>query len=99
MQKTSHYCSINSLDHEKANFDKTVEMIKERFGNNICLVQFPVSEGSTFNSVIDVIKMKMLRYPKEGGKAELVDIPAEHLDRQMNFIMPSLKKQLKAMRN
>jgi elongation factor G len=25
--------------------------------------------------------MKMLRYPKEGGKAELVDIPAEHLDK------------------
>jgi elongation factor G len=73
--------AINSLDHEKANFDKTVEMMKERFGNNICLVQFPVSEGSTFNAVIDVIKMKMLRYPKEGGKAELVEIPAEHLDR------------------
>lgn len=73
--------AVNSLDHEKANFDKTVEMMKERFGNNICLVQFPVTEGSSFNSVIDVIKMKMLRYPKEGGKAELVEIPAEHLDR------------------
>ncbi len=73
--------AVNSLDHEKANFDKTVEMMKERFGNSICLVQFPVTEGSSFNSVIDVIKMKMLRYPKEGGKAELVDIPAEHLDR------------------
>jgi elongation factor G len=73
--------AVNSLDHEKANFDKTVEMMKERFGNNICLIQFPVTEGSSFNSVIDVIKMKMLRYPKEGGKAELVDIPSEHLDR------------------
>jgi elongation factor G len=73
--------AANSLDHEKANFDKTVEMLKERFGNNVCLVQFPVSEGSSFNSVIDVIKMKMLRYPKEGGKAELADIPAEHLDK------------------
>ncbi len=31
----------------------------------------------SFNSVIDVLKMKMLRYTKEGGKAEIVDIPAE----------------------
>ena len=73
--------AVNSIDHEKSNFDKTVEMLRERFGNNICLVQFPVSEGASFNSVIDVMKMKMLRYPKEGGKAEVLDIPAEHKDK------------------
>lgn len=73
--------AVNSLDHEKANFDKTIEMLKERFGNNICLLQFPVTEGSSFNSVIDVIKMKMLRYSKDGGKAEIVDIPADQKDK------------------
>lgn len=73
--------AVNSLDHEKANFDKTVEMMKERFGNNVCLLQFPVTEGSTFNSVIDVIKMKMLRYSKDSGKAEVLDIPADQKDK------------------
>jgi len=73
--------AVNSLDHEKANFDKTVEMLKDRFGSNICLIQFPVTEGSTFNSIIDVGKMKMLRYSKEGGKAEELDIPADLKDR------------------
>ncbi len=34
-----------------------------------------------FNSVIDVLKMKMLRYGKDGGKAEVVDIPADQADR------------------
>ncbi|MBM3421251.1 MAG: GTP-binding protein, partial [Bacteroidetes bacterium] len=70
--------AANSLDHEKSHFDKTVEMLKERFGNNVCLVQFPVAEGTGFNAVIDVMKMKMLRFPKEGGKSEAVEIPAEH---------------------
>jgi elongation factor G len=70
--------AINGLDHEKSNFDKSIEMLKERFGKSVSLVQFPVNEGSGFNSVIDVTKMKMLRYPKDGGTAELVDIPAEH---------------------
>ena len=72
---------VNGLDHEKTNFDKSVEMLRERFGSNVTLVQFPVNEGVEFDSVIDVIKMKMLQYPKDGGTAKEVDIPAEYADR------------------
>jgi elongation factor G len=68
---------INGLDHEKANFEKSIEMLRERLSTNILLIQYPVNEGVGFNSIIDLLKMKMLRYPKEGGKAELVDIPAD----------------------
>jgi elongation factor G len=68
---------INGLDHEKANFEKSVEMLKERLSNNVILIQYPVNEGTGFNSIIDVLKMKMLRYAKDGGKAEIVDIPAD----------------------
>jgi len=72
---------VNGLDHEKANFEKSVEMMKERLSNSITLIQYPVNEGTGFNSIIDVLKMKMLRYAKEGGKAEVVDIPADQADR------------------
>jgi elongation factor G len=68
---------INGLDHEKANFDKAIEMMKDRFGTNVILVQYPVNEGVGFNSVIDVLKMKMLQYPKDGGTAKVLDIPAD----------------------
>ena len=68
---------INGLDHEKANFEKTLEMMKERLSNNIVLIQYPVNEGVGFNSIIDLLQMKMLRYSKDGGKAEIVDIPAD----------------------
>lgn len=73
--------AVNGLDHEKANFEKTIEMLNERFGNNVILAQFPVNEGSGFNTIIDVISMKMLKYAKEGGKAEVSEIPAEHKDK------------------
>ena len=73
--------AVNGLDHEKANFEKSVEMMKERLSTSITLIQYPVNEGSGFNSIIDVLKMKMLRYAKDGGKAELVDIPADQADR------------------
>ncbi|MEI8224961.1 MAG: elongation factor G [Bacteroidota bacterium] len=69
---------VNGLDHEKANFEKSIEMLKERLSSNMILIQYPVNEGVGFNSIIDVLKMKMLRYSKDGGKAELVDIPADH---------------------
>ncbi|TNF38579.1 MAG: GTP-binding protein, partial [Bacteroidetes bacterium] len=71
--------AVNGLDHEKANFEKSVEMLHERFGSNVTLAQFPVNEGTGFNTVVDVISMKMLRYGKDGGKAEILDIPAEHM--------------------
>jgi len=69
--------ALNGLDHEKANFDKSVEMMKDRFGSNVMLVQYPVNEGVGFNSIIDVLKMKMFQYPKEGGAAKATDIPAD----------------------
>ena len=72
---------INGLDHEKANFEKSIEMMKERLSKYIVLIQYPVNEGVGFNSVIDVLKMKMLRYAKDGGKAEVVDIPADQADK------------------
>jgi elongation factor G len=72
---------INGLDHEKANFEKSIEMMKERLSTNVILIQFPLNEGVGFNSVIDVLKMKLLRYPKDGGAAEIIDIPAEYADK------------------
>jgi len=73
--------AVNGLDHEKANFEKSVEMMKERFGNGVVLVQYPVNEGIGFNTVIDVLKMKMLQYPKEGGAAKVTDIPADQAEK------------------
>ena len=73
-------------------------MMKDRLSNNVILIQYPVNEGVGFNSIIDVLKMKMLRYPKDGGKAEIVDIPADQAKGLLNCMVRSLKKQLKAMK-
>ena len=72
---------VNGLDHEKANFEKSIEMLRERLSSNIVLIQYPVNEGIGFNSIIDVLKMKMLRYAKDGGKAEILDIPADQAEK------------------
>ncbi|MBR1787364.1 MAG: elongation factor G [Paludibacteraceae bacterium] len=68
---------INKLDHDNADFDKTLEQLKESFGNKVVPVQFPISVGAGFNAVVDVLKMKMYRWKPEGGVPEIVDIPQD----------------------
>jgi elongation factor G len=71
---------VNQLDHEKANWEKTVESIKERFGTHAVLMQYPVNAGAGFDSIIDLVDMKLYKFPKEGGKPQIMDIPADQKD-------------------
>ena len=71
---------VNQLDHEKANWEKTIESIKERFGAHAVIVQYPVNTGAGFDSIIDVLSMKLYKYSKEGGKPQILDIPADQKD-------------------
>jgi len=72
---------INQLDHEKANFEQTVEQAKAAFGSKVVLVQYPVNQGSGFNRVVDVLKMEMYQWKPEGGKPEVLPIPAEEQEK------------------
>lgn len=72
---------FNQLDHENSNFDSTLDQCKSAFGNKVTVVQYPVDAGPTFSSIIDVLKMKMYKYPKGGGTPEILDIPASEKDK------------------
>jgi len=65
----------NQLDHEKANFDDTVTQLKANFGDKVTVAQYPVNAGEGFDSIIDLVLVKMLKFPKGGGKYEIHDIP------------------------
>ena len=67
--------AINHIDHEKADFDKTLEQAKQRFGDKVVAVQYPYNQGTGFNSIIDVLKMVMYVFPPQGGKPEKKPIP------------------------
>ncbi|MBA7517085.1 Elongation factor G [subsurface metagenome] len=76
--------AVNHLDHEKVNFEKTIEMTKERFGNAVTIIQYPVNAGVGFNTVIDVLTMKMYKFG-ENGKMETLDIPDDEADRAAEY--------------
>jgi len=72
---------INQCDHDKAHYERAIEMIKERLGPKTVLVQYPVDAGPGFNSIVDLISMKLYRYAETGGKPEILDIPASEKDK------------------
>lgn len=77
---------INKLDMENANFEKTVADIKDSFGSRVAVVQFPVKTGNDFHEVVDVIRMKLLRFKPDGkGEYTEMDIPEDLKDKANEY--------------
>lgn len=72
---------VNQLEHDKANFEETLQDLHTQFGNKVIPAQFPVQAGTGFNSIVDVVSMKLYKYATGGGKAQVSDIPAEFLSK------------------
>jgi elongation factor G len=73
--------AINHLEHDNSNFDETVNQLRNQFGSGVTAFQYPVNTGHGFNSIIDLLKMKMLKYKEDGGKPEILDIPDDQQDK------------------
>lgn len=84
--------AVNQLDHEKANFDLVINQFKDYFGDKVCIAQYPISTGEDFNSVIDLVMMKMLKCSKGGGKPEVMDIPASEMDKAKKLQLLLIEK-------
>ena len=70
--------AVNKIDYENSAFDNTVAQLKEFYGSHVALIQFPVNEGLNFDTIIDVIKMKMLKFKRDTkGEYTEVEIPAD----------------------
>lgn len=69
---------VNKPDTDQADFQKSVDMAKERFGRGVVVVQYPYSEGNDFHAIIDVLKMTMYEFPEDGGKPAKLPIPDSH---------------------
>lgn len=72
---------INQLDSEKADFDLSLQSLKENYGGKVIPIQFPINAGPNFNALIDVLLMKQYKWKPEGGVPEISEIPAEYKDK------------------
>ncbi|AYB34977.1 elongation factor G [Chryseolinea soli] len=82
--------AVNLVDHPRSNFDGALQSLKDRFGNAVVQMQYPLNQGESFNAIIDLLKMVMYKFPPEGGKPEKLPIPAsekEKADRLHNELV------------
>ena len=73
--------AINQVDHPKSDFDSALAATKKRFGSAVVLMQYPVNQGEKFDSMIDLLKMIMYKFPAEGGKPQKLPIPDSEMEK------------------
>jgi len=77
--------AINQLDQDKANFDKVMDDLKSFYKGKAVVIQYPINPGLDYNAMIDVLKMKMYKWAPEGGKPEILDIPADEKEKAEEY--------------
>ena len=71
-------CFINKMDRVGANFNRTVDMIRERLAANPAVIQLPLGQEADFEGVIDLLEERAWVFPAEelGARQQEVPIPA-----------------------
>ncbi len=66
---------VNQMDKERADFEKCIEDLKERFERKIVPIHVPIGSQDSFKGVVDVFSGKAFVY--ENGKASETEVPSE----------------------
>lgn len=82
--KVPRICFINKMDKLGADFEATVEEIKERLGANPIIMTVPIGKESEFKGVVDLLTLKAKIWDQDiqGVKYTITDeIPADIKDK------------------
>jgi len=79
-------CFVNKMDRMGANFERTIEMIRERLKANPIPVQLPIGAEDSFVGVVDLVNNRAIIYVDDlGTRSEDTDIPAELVDKAAEY--------------
>jgi elongation factor G len=73
---------VNKMDRVGADFDRTVSMMRSRLAASPVPIQIPWGREDGFHGVIDLVRMRGIRYSDEtlGAQYEEHDVPEEYRD-------------------
>ena len=79
-------CFVNKMDRVGADFCRTLTQIREKLKANPVAVQLPLGTEEKFCGVIDLVRMKTVRYQDDtlGADPVLEEISTEYLDEAMS---------------
>ena len=69
---------INKLDHERADFERTLEDLRSSFGSGVAPLELPIGAESSFVGVADLLADEAILY--EHGERRSAPIPEEMAD-------------------
>jgi len=74
---------VNKMDRLGANFDRVIEMMKEKLGANPVPIFIPIGSEDSFKGIIDLIEFKSMIFNSEdfGTTFEYQEIPEEYKEK------------------
>lgn len=81
--KKARMMVINQMDRENANFEKSMDAIREKFGTSVVPIQIPIIEDNAFKGYVDVVNMKAYLFDGKDGKETA--IPGKYQDEAQSY--------------
>jgi elongation factor G len=80
-------CFVNKMDRVGADFKRTFDQIVSKLGGNPVAIQLPIGSEDKFVGVVDLVRMKAIRYKDETRGADYVieEIPANMADEAQHY--------------
>ncbi|HEU0023691.1 MAG TPA: elongation factor G, partial [Thermoleophilaceae bacterium] len=77
---------VNMLDRERADFFRTLDSLKQSFGQHVVATEIPIGSEHELEGVVDLVDMKAYRYDGGGpGSAQEIEIPEDLAARAQEF--------------
>ena len=78
---------VNKMDRVGANFYSVMDQMKSQLGANPVPMVLPIGAGETFDGIIDLIKMKAIRYDMKSLGKNMIEeeIPADMLEKAKEY--------------
>lgn len=72
---------INKLDRENANFERTLESLRQTFGVSVAPVMLPIGAEANFSGVVDLVAVKAYKFEDNGRKMVEIEMPVDLADK------------------
>ncbi len=84
---------INRMDEPNANFEKTVQELRDAYGARVLPLSLPVMQGEKMTGLVDVLSGKAYTFAGKRGELKAMDLPADMAD-QIEEYTETIKEQM-----
>lgn len=82
-RKLPRFFYVSKIDEENADYEKTINGLRNTFGISVCPVVIPIIEGEKAVGIVDIVKNKA--YKMEGTSRKEIELPAAMKDQVAEY--------------